>query len=379
MARRPQPKIATRLPKNYGLRIAESVFAITSILGAIAALATQKILWVAAPLTASVLINLHNRQKLNALSHQYALLRLSNIQQSLQNDLNGLQGRLQHHQQSYGQTKQAEFHTMIMSLTDILVGLESNYQNSSAPPQFSNLTTVVRDLKTQAEQSHHHLTALENYTVLESEHIHQLETVKKSLEQMRAPKQSGAKSWVQDYPQLFNDFSTDLATLQDRIQALTNQILQRHQRDAVPLQALPVHQLQAQVSTFSMQMQAKNREWSTQFDVDQAAMKRLQLSLKHIQDQLIDLQSMALNADRQTMAASAPEILAQIQVMVAPLQIQCVDLSNRLEHLSFEAEVTRSQSRQLQGLTEQVAAMQLKMPTITNEDLTSSAGDEVLP
>ncbi len=381
MASLPKQKTETILPRNYGFRIAESVFAITSVIGAMTAVATQKILWAAAPLTVSLLINLHNRRQLDALTRQYAVLGLTKIQQSLQHDLNILQGRLQEHQQGYGQTEQTECQAVMAMLRDAIVGLETKQHTSSAPIQLSHLTAVVKDLKTQVWQYHHHLESLngdwKNTKALRTEHIHQLKTIKKSLEQTSLAKQSGSKSWSQVYPQLFRQFSTDLSGLQDRIQLLADQVKRRPPLDSAPLKTVPVHQLYAQISTLSMQMRAKQGEWSTQLVAYQASMKGLHMSLKHIQEQLNALQAMALRPDQNIVPIS--ELSVPMQDMLAPLQIQCVNLSNRLDHFIFEAKVTQGQSQQLQQLKEQISAMQLQVLAFTNEDLTLTTGDEVLP
>lgn len=362
--------IETTLRNKDWLQGVESVSALMVLIGAVATLATQKVVMVAAPLSFSIVLNLHHRRQRDRLSYQYAALRLTKIQRCLEKDLQIIQHQLSIRNQDESQSDLNPIQQDVAALTAQVAALETKGSSTSTPLSLQDLQPRVSTLKTQALHCGQNLAVLmqdlHNHAALTP--VAQLADLKATVHRCQLAQPSVSSPLDSAYSEIRQTGLADLSVLNTQVQSLATQIEHAPQPCPADLTIEQIGPLQDQISDLYRQMDMKQANWSVQLLPCQESQQVLQSALKHLQDQLTDLRGEIARIKQPQLSTAIPleKVTDQIEAALAPLQVQLVTLENQLDHLDFETQMTQHQSQQLQALRRQMLVIHEQALLIAN-------------
>lgn len=313
--------LGTSTDDNVGLQIAEYVVAAGAVVGTVASFVTKYAAIAAVPLTASVFLNLLNRQRLDQLTRQRTFADTTEVQRRLTAEIQSLRSQVEGLPASQERSDYNNVKVSITSLSASVAALEQQ----------------MMDLQSAGQQQQ----PLEAISAMEAE-INQLREYHIDLTQSIEALQSQI-STDSEAPHIPGNIHQELTTLQNAVAQLSQQTA-----PASPAQEAQLVPVYDQIEDVKVKMDAMLANISEEMEIARGAMENTQQQVNEVQHQLGVVQQGTTHTSNDL---NPDNLHQQLQATLGPLQDQIGQLESRINAIpTIDPSVTQRQEEQLQGL-----------------------------
>lgn len=339
----------TPLKRSARFQVLELISVLLVFMGVVGARVTQRMVFVAVPLSGSILLNLRNRRELDQLCHAYAVQGMNKIQTLIRRDLDALC-----HYLSSRRQKSQEAHLFLLQehvavLRDKVELLDANLDASAHSQQFRQLQTTLEALTEQAHHSSQDLSYLLQKQRLSAFSSDDGWTDPRNLNYRHQSDSTGLNA--------FQVWLAEQSILKGKVQALAAQVAENDQHTPHRLINLDrIEQFRGQLSELCHQVEQCRAEYDTQIQSLHDAQYHLQQDLQQLQEQLAHIQA-TVNCSPPSLKLSVQDGVDTIEDCLSPLWVKYVVLDNQVQLINFEYGVAEYQSRQMLLLRKQMVVI----------------------
>ena len=374
--------------KNTTLQLVEYFSAGGAVFGLIAALAKQSILFSAAPLTLSVVLNLLSRQQLNQLTRQRAFADTTEVHRRISAEVQGLRGQVQELPAFEGMSGLNTVQASVNALADQVMGLQQqvegeapaqagspgSYASSSGAStvemiEFRNKQLDLEQALDVVERKLRSIPTADRLNTLQKD-ITALQIAIAQLEQNHPP--SGSPGEAMDLARIRNELQNLLTPVQDQVSELSARM--EHQpapveQQSAPAAALALHSQVGGIGQVQRQVESLRTgldELKVNFSGIQGNLESTQGQVKNVQQQIV---AARLGGTVASAGQTPEDLYQQIQLSLNPLQDQVSALETRLNQMpQTGAEPQQLEASTLTPLQDQLRALEERFNQMSTGD-----------